>query len=51
MNIINKTGSMIQVDIEDYGIKKPKESIQTKLKASSVIPAHNLVQNASYLFL
>ena len=51
MNNMNKTGSMIQVVFEDYGMKKPKESIQTKLKTGIVIPVHKLVQNVSYLFL
>ena len=42
---------MIRVVLEDYGIRKSKERIQTKLKTGSIIPAYNLVRNVSHLFL
>ena len=51
MNKIDKSGSVIQADLEDYGMKKPKGSIQAKLKTGILIPVHNLVQNVAYLFL
>ena len=51
MNKINKTVSIIPDALEDYGIRKPKGSIQTKLKTGIVIPVHDMVQILADLFL